>query len=171
MEIKEKYRAIIDKAVKKIKLNKTHYLLAQDLTGVDWRIIGVIHNLECGCRMDRQLLNGQRWNRKTTLVPAGYGPWRNFQESCIDAFKRHPFTPNMDMPELLKKLERFNGLGYIKRGINSPYIWSFSNQYTSGKYIEKKIFFNWVSLYKKNLVSQQVGAAILLHELFSITVD
>ena len=165
MIIKEKYNIVIEAAVLRIKNRGNFYKRAEKLTGVDWRIIGILHYMESGCKASTQILNGQRWDRKTTLAPAGYGPWGSFSESCIDAFERHPFKKDMTISEILKQMERYNGRGYIKKGINSPYLWSFTNNYKSGKFVEKKILFKYVSIYKKNLISRQVGAAVLLKEL------
>ena len=165
MTIKEGHRSEIRLAIKRIAAYVDLYKEAERYTGVDWRITAILHYMESGCDVRRQILNGEYITRKTKKVPKGYGPWEGFAESCVDAYKRHPFHKGMTVAEVLYRMERFNGLGYIRKGIHSPYLWSYSNHYTSGKYIEKKILFKWVSLYKKNLVSRQIGAAILLKEL------
>jgi hypothetical protein len=59
---------------------------------------------------------------------------------------------------MLYKLEGYNGYGYHSKDINSPYLWSFSNHYTKGKFIADKI-------YSPTAVSKQCGAAILLRRL------
>jgi hypothetical protein len=61
---------------------------------------------------------------------------------------------------LLYKLEGYNGYGYHRPdiNINSPYLWSFSNHYTKGKFIRDKE-------YSPTAVSKQCGAAILLRRL------
>ena len=43
-------------------------------------------------------------------------------------------------------------------GINTPYLWSFSNHYTRGKFTSDG---NWDS----SAVSQQCGAGVILHDL------
>ena len=57
--------------------------------------------------------------------------------------------------ECLEFMERYNGLGYYERGINSPYVWSFTNQYSHGLFVADNVF-------NPNAVSEQVGGAALL---------
>ena len=52
-------------------------------------------------------------------------------------------------------LERYNGLGYAARGKPSPYIWSGTDQYVSGKYVRDGV-------YDARVVDQQPGCAGLL---------
>src|SRR4029077_15766876 len=51
---------------------------------------------------------------------------------------------------LLTKLEEYNGLGYAARGVPSPYVWSGTDQYRSGKYVRDGI-------YDPNAVDSQPG--------------
>jgi lysozyme family protein len=57
-------------------------------------------------------------------------------------------------------LERFNGFGYRRHDINihSPYLWSFSNHYTKGKFVADNTF-------SATAVSKQCGAAVLLKRM------
>ena len=59
---------------------------------------------------------------------------------------------------MLFKMEQFNGFGYRVKGINSPYLWSFSNHYTKGKFTRDGFF-------DPNAVSKQIGAAVLLRRM------
>ena len=58
----------------------------------------------------------------------------------------------------LVAFENYNGTGYRSRKVPSPYLWSFGNHYPRGK-------FSSDGRYDPNLVSQQVGAATLIHHL------
>lgn len=63
----------------------------------------------------------------------------------------------------LYRLEGYNGFGYRSKQVNggkvnSPYLWSFSDQYEKGKFIADG---KWSS----NAVSQQCGAAVMIYEL------
>lgn len=155
MEVKNP--EVIERVVNRIKANKSYYSAAENVTGVDWRIIAVIHNLEADGSFSRQILNGERWDRRTHLVPKGYGPWDSWVMSCVTAFRRHPMK-GLSLPETLKKLEGFNGFGYARKGINSPYLWSYTNHYTKGKYVSD-------GKYSYTAVSKQIGAAALLKML------
>lgn len=57
--------------------------------------------------------------------------------------------------------ERYNGFGYREREVPSPYLWSFSNQYVSGKFVRAGVF-------SFTTVSQQAGAAVLLRRLVDL---
>ena len=46
-----------------------------------------------------------------------------------------PPRPPRESPAALDRLERYNGLGYRRRGRPSPYLWSYSGHYDKGKYV------------------------------------
>jgi len=52
-------------------------------------------------------------------------------------------------------LEEYNGLGYASRGVPSPYVWSGTDQYRSGKYVRD-------GDYDPNAIDSQPGCAGLL---------
>lgn len=64
------------------------------------------------------------------------------------------------LPGTLYQLERYNGWGYRRNHpeVKSPYLWSFCQHYTRGKYVSDKKF-------SKTAVSGQCGAAVLLRRL------
>ena len=49
-------------------------------------------------------------------------------------------------------------LGYYSCGINSPYLWSYFNHYTKGKFVADH-------KYDPNAVSKQCGTAVMLKAL------
>jgi len=61
----------------------------------------------------------------------------------------------------LTKLEEYNGLGYAARRQPSPYIWSGTDQYRSGKYIRDGV-------YDPNAVDNQLGCAGLLLAMMAL---
>jgi lysozyme family protein len=80
--------------------------------------------------------------------------------SAIDALHYDQFTNWSDwsVAGICFKLEGYNGWGYRKHGINSPYLWSFSNNYERGKYVADG---HWDA----NAVSKQVGAVTALKKM------
>jgi lysozyme family protein len=58
----------------------------------------------------------------------------------------------------LEQFERSNGLGYRRRGINSPYLWSCTNHYTKGRFVADGKF-------SPTAVAQYCGAAAMLKRL------
>lgn len=130
-------------------------------SGLKWWLIAIIHYLECNLNFNCYLGNGQPFNQRTTIVPKGRGAFKSFEEGAKDAIELQGLDKVTDwsMGNVLYILEGYNGYGYTKyHGINSPYIWSGSNHYDSGKYIFDGTF-------KPDVVSSQIGAAILLKKL------
>lgn len=131
---------------------------------IPWWFIAVAHYREAGLsngtpRWDTYLGNGQPLNKKTTLVPAGRGPFKTWEEGAIDALVNvAPYAAkNKDwsIGGALTKLEEYNGLGYFNRGKPSPYIWAGTDQYVKGKYVAD-------GKYNPNAIDKQLGCAGIL---------
>ena len=60
-----------------------------------------------------------------------------------------------------RKLEEYNGLGYASRGVPSPYVWSGTDRYRSGKYVRDGV-------YDPNTVDSQLGCAGLLIAMMAL---
>jgi lysozyme family protein len=132
---------------------------------IPWYFIACVHYLECSFSFKKHLHNGDPLTGYTVQVPAhrpkvGHGPPFTFEESAVDALKlmKYDKVTNWSLPFILQKLEGYNGFGYTNRGINSPYLWSFSNQYVKGKYVKDKVF-------SVKAVSEQMGAAVILKRM------
>lgn len=114
------------------------------------------HYREAGCDFDRQILNGQAWDMKTTIVPKGEGPFESFEVSCKRGFDIKPkMEHENNIIDILHFLERWNGWGYRRRGVWSPYLWSYTNLYVKGYYTSDGKF-------SMNAVNRQLGCASLL---------
>lgn len=108
---------------------------------------------------------GDPWDRRSTHVPRGRGPFKNWEEACIDAYK----LDGLDKVDRAKwtweracyEGELFNGFGYRNRGVNSPYLWAGSNNYRAGKYIADGV---WSS----TAVDQQLGIVPMMVAMVSI---
>jgi lysozyme family protein len=59
---------------------------------------------------------------------------------------------------MLYLLEKYNGFGYRNQGLQTPYLWSFSNLYQKGKYTVD-------SRFDPEAVSEQCEAAVMLKAL------
>lgn len=155
----------INAAAAKIAANRSRYELVSKVTGVPWDVIGVIHYRESSNDFRGVLHNGEKiigTGKKTTLVPAGRGPFATWEEAAIDALANcHPhLAKNKDwsLGTTLDKLEAYNGLGYRNKGLPSPYLWAGTDQYVKGKYVADGKF-------DPNHVDQQLGVAALLMKL------
>ena len=153
--------AEVDAIVDRIVENKGRYTKAGKPHGVPWHVVGVIHMLEGSGNFGTHLHNGDPLAARTVHVPKGRpkngAPPFTWEESASDAlaFDGLGRWKDWSLPGTLFVLERFNGFGYRPKKIHSPYLWSFSNQYTKGKFIGDNVF-------SPTAVSQQCGAAVLL---------
>lgn len=144
---------------------KARYQAIEAKTGVPWFVIAVIHQRESSQDWSRSLAQGDPWNKRSTHVPKGRGPFASFEDAAIDALKNcAPYAArNTDwsIGGLLTMLEQYNGLGYFNRDLPSPYIWSGTDQYIKGKYVADGKF-------DPNVVDKQLGCAGLLLAIMEI---
>ena len=117
--------------------NKEIYQEIEAATGLPWHMVAVLHRRESGANFDSYLGNGQPLDRRTTDVPRGRGPFKDFISGAIDAVHQEGWSTITDW-RLEKELfycEAFNGPGYDMRKIPSPYVWGGTNIQTRGKYV------------------------------------
>ena len=101
---------------------------------------------------------------RTVNVPANrpprWNPPNDWLSSAIDAITFEGFAGQSDwsIARTLYRFEGYNGFSYRTKGINSPYLWSFSTHYTRGKFVRDHV-------YDENAVSAQCGAAVMLKSL------
>ena len=154
----------VEGVVQRILQFQNRYVRIAAQSTVPWYVIGVIHNMECGLSFAKHLHNGDSLERRTVNVPAarpktGKPPF-TFEESAVDALEYDGFTAWSDwsIGGICYKLEGYNGWGYRAHKINSPYLWSYSNLYRRGKYVEDN---KW----SDTAVSRQCGAAVILRRM------
>lgn len=146
---------------------KARYQAVAEKVGCPWYFVACIHAMEAGLNFKSHLHNGDPLTAKTTHVPKGRPlvgePPFTWEQSAIDALvnvKGLHKIKQWTVERMLFELEGFNGYGYrlYHPEVKSPYLWSFTNHYKRGKYASD-------GKYDPALVSQQIGAAILLKEL------
>lgn len=165
-QIRSKHASEVENIVNKIEDNRARYAAASDPLGVPWYVTGIVHSLEASLRFDRHLHNGDPLTARTWQVPAGRpvkgAPPFTWEESARDAlvYDRMSNWKDWSIPGTLYRFETFNGFGYRPSniGIFTPYLWSYSNHYTSGKFVKDKV-------YSPTAVSRQCGAAVLLRRM------
>lgn len=167
MDIKTSWRGRIDATSKRILANKRRYLKAEEANGVPWQVIAGLHNMESTGSFRKHLHEGSSLSARTRWVPKGRPkvgkPPFSWEESAYDVLTR---MKNMkqynwsDIGETLYQCEKYNGLGYLKyhRDVNSPYLWSGTTNYKSGKYVSD-------GKWSQTAVSSQVGVAPILLKL------
>ncbi|GEM_PF-607336 len=155
----------VDRLIDRITYYKGYYKIVEKETTVPWFVIAVIHSLESSLDFTRHLHNGDPLIAKTVHVPARRPPGTppfTWTESAIDALelKRADTYDNWTIGGICYFLEGYNGFGYrmYHPEVKSPYLWSFSNHYTKGKYA-------FDGKFDSNLVSQQIGGMVLLKRM------
>jgi len=139
-------------------------------TGMPWWFVAIVHFMEGGGKFTRHLHNGDPLTARTVNVPKGRpvlgkAPF-SWEESAIDAIQYmegqnkiwRQLKGKWDLESILKKFEAYNGMGYQKKGLLSPYLYSYTQFYEKGKYA-------FDGKYDPNLVSKQPGVIPLMKAL------
>lgn len=154
----------LDKLIAKISANKSKYETVTFVINVPWQVIAAIHYRESSCSFNHHLHNGDSLTARTVHVPAGRPlegePPYTWEESAIDALTMQGLHKVKDwsIGNTLLRLEKYNGLGYKGKGLPSPYIWSWTNQYKAGKYVADGKF-------DPKVVDAQCGVAAIVKKL------
>ncbi|MFO1068439.1 MAG: hypothetical protein U1E14_07945 [Geminicoccaceae bacterium] len=147
-----------------LKFKATYAGLGAELNGIPWSFIGIVHGMEAGFDFNRHLHNGDPLTDRTRQVPKGRPPtgappftWRASATDALMMKDLHQ-VDSWSLARMLYELERYNGFGYRRRALASPYLWSFTSLYTKGKYVRDHEF-------DPEAVSKQCGAAAILKGL------
>jgi len=139
---------------------KRWYKVAQEVC-CPWYFVAIIHAMEGAFSFRSHLHNGDTLRRKTVHVPRGrpaiWNPPNNWESSAADALRFDGFQGLSDwsLERTLYRWEAYNGFRSRRNGINTPYLWSFSNHYSKGKFVADNVW-------DPNAVSKQCGAAVML---------
>ena len=170
VSIRSNKKSKVDWHVDKILKNQSRYKSISNALGgkVPWIFIAIVHGMETSYSFSKHLHNGDSLCKKTWRVPAGrphFAPTGKngcytFEESAKDAIvyeKIDRWTGWNRIDVWGYGFEKYNGFGYRNTRINipSPYLWSYSNHYSKGKYCRD-------SVYCPNVVSSQAGAMTIL---------
>jgi lysozyme family protein len=157
-----------DAAAKGVVKGKAQYQAVENATGVPWFVVGLIHQMESDRDFMTHLHNGDPLRARTVNVPAGRpksgDPPFSWAESAVDALRMQNLESIMawPLPRIAYELERYNGFSSrTQHHINTPYLWSGTNQYTKGKYVKDHVW-------SDTAVSKQVGAMAVLRSLTSL---
>lgn len=166
-EIDESHNHDVEHCSNFIMDNKDKYLAVASDLHMPFYVIGCLHYRESSFNFDTFLANGDPLFKdgvglKTTHVPQGLGPFENWEQAAKASILfrwPHILTMHWDIMNTIQNLTSWNGWGSeMWHDTNSPYVWSFTNKYTSGKYASDG---QWDS----NLVDAQPGCAAILLSL------
>lgn len=131
-----------------------------------WPLIGAIHDREASGSFAGVLHNGEKiigTGRLTRLKPVGRGPFNSWEEAADDALRIKGWHTINEWPieRWLYEAERYNGWGYVNKGVNSPYVWAGTSQQQRGKYVAD-------GKYSASAWDTQLGVAAILKEIFEL---
>ena len=158
--------ATIDAVADRAVANQGRYEAVASKLGTPWYVVAAIHSLEGSQSFNGHLHNGDPLTARTVQFPPGRPsqgqPPFTWEESAEDALRGHRFheVGTWTVPVLLFKLEEYNGFGYrdFHPEVLSPYLWSFTNHYTRGKFVSDGNF-------SATAVSQQCGGVALIRRM------
>lgn len=147
-EVRPKWISYVNKQTDRILVNIDRYAVVSKYSKVPAWLVGAIHLREASLKFNTHLANGDPLfdelgePLKTTHVPAGLGPFNTWEAGAVAAFnlKKTFDIEFWDINTCLTFAEKYNGLGYKKRGIRSPYVWGLTNHQQKGKYVADGIF-------------------------------
>ena len=149
----------------RVLTRKSRYADIETTLRVPWYFTAMVHQMESGGNFKTHLHNGDPLAHRTVHVPAGRpleapldGGAYSWAQSARDALQLQGLHKWRDwsLGGTLFQLERYNGFGYRKRGVPSPYLWAGSSVEKPGKFTGDGVFDSCA-------VSGQIGAATLLH--------
>ena len=170
MQIRPERMAEVNAIANRLIGLKPRYQQVAAATRVPWGIIAALHYREASNDFNGVLHNGERiigTGRLTRLVPANRGPFSTWEESAIDALTMPPHklqeVDSWTIERACYEIERFNGFGYRNHHpeVKSPYLWSFSNNYSSGKYVADGQF-------SSSAVDKQCGTMPILKRMMEL---
>jgi lysozyme family protein len=121
---------------------KARYAAVSAKTGVPVVVLMALNERESSSSMLTYLGNGDRLTAKTRHVPAGRGPFTSWEAGAVDALHLDQLDDVKDWcwARACYEGELWNGFGYRARGLHTPYLWSGTNVYSSGKFVSDGIF-------------------------------
>lgn len=145
---------------------KAIYSQIEELTGVPWWVVAVIHERECSESWNLSIAQGDPWNQPSRHVPKGRGPFKSFIAAAVDALKncapRAADWKDWSAGGTLTILEEYNGLGYEDYHAEaSPYLWGATNQEQRGKYVGD-------GEYSATTWDTQLGSAAMLKAMMAL---
>lgn len=164
--IRDEFAGQVEPLVNSLASHQARYEAVGGPLNVPWWFIAVVHNMEASQRFNTHLHNGDPLTARTVQEPPGRPktgqPPFTWEASATDAliYDRVDKWGDWTVAGTLYKLESYNGFGYrvYHPQVKSPYLWSFSSHYSSGKYVKDG---RWSDTAR----SDQCGGAVLLRRM------
>jgi lysozyme family protein len=150
---------VMNQVAARLIASKARYQALFAQTSVPWPVIALIHERECSQNWALNIAQGDPWNAVSVHVPAGQGPFASWEDAAVNALNKveqmNEWGHWDTIEGVLSRLELYNGAGYFQRNLPSPYIWSRTSPYVSGKYVADHVF-------DPSVIDVQEGCAPLL---------
>lgn len=119
--------------------NLAHYDPVFAKIGVPQVVQATICEREDGNDFSKSPAQGDPWNKVSTHVPRGIGPFKSWEESAIYSWTVADrlnvlSVPKWTLPYFCFKMEGYNGFGYRAHRIRTPYVVGGSVLQEKGKY-------------------------------------
>jgi len=157
--------AEVNDLCRKLWSNIDRYRDVSKICNVPAVVIGSLHMRESDFNFGTHLFNGDPLTGRTVHEPIGQperdpenGTSYTWEEGAIAALSYHIREWNIvvdcewRLSDALYFCETYNGWGYRKFGINSPYLWSYTDKYDTG-------YFTADGKFDSHIVNQQSGCA------------
>ncbi len=153
---------------KNYEANRGKYEAVGQQTDMPPQLVAAIHWRESTGNFGKYLHQGDPLGKPAVRVPKdipvfGKDEW---DKAAVHALKmkskcKEELGINKDTQDRAKMAayaERYNGLGYHGKGVNSPYVYSGMDNYSAGKYVKD-------SVYSADTVDQQLGVVTLANSI------
>jgi len=134
---------------------------------IPWWFVPLVHERECTRGVDNWSCNiaqGTPFSQHSRIKPYN-GPFSSWRVAAIQALvneaPKAARNTNWSGGGTMTIGEQYNGLGYARMGKPSPYIWSGTQHYVSGKYVRD-------GKYSAKCVDTQLGMAVALKALMEL---
>lgn len=127
----------IEHRMRELLAFRDRYAQVNESRGVPIPILIALNEREDGSNFGTYLGNGQSLHRVTTLVPRGRGPFDTWEAGADDALHLDgldQYAGRWTMELACYLCEKWNGFGYLARGLHSPYDWAWSSVVSPGKF-------------------------------------
>ena len=128
--------------------NQYRYQAVSSLTNVPAELIAALHWRESTGNFGTYLHQGDPLGQPAVNWPTNIPVFDRWEDAAVHALNmKRGLQSQLQMtadttstPTIATYAEAYNGLGYQYRNIPSPYVYSGTNQYTSGKYVRDGVF-------------------------------
>ncbi len=175
-QVHDSHKSVLRRVAKFITSHsaKARYKEVEADTRVPWFVVGALHYREANLNFLGHLHNGDPLMLRTVHVPTnrpptpwptpGLTPLELWRTSAEDALRRFPTSAAWTLPSICFFMESYNGFGCRDAGINSPYLWNFTQHYTRGGFPRDHF-------YSPDYVSKQAGLMAVLVAIKTVAPD